>query len=59
MTRGRTSADSEDAEPDPTDRPTSVAPADAQHAANIINGQRRRSLGNQSPATLYAAATVQ
>lgn len=35
-----------------------VAPADAQHAADIINGQRRRSLDYQSPATLYAAATV-
>lgn len=28
------------------------------HAASIINGQRRRSLGHQSPTTLYAAATV-
>jgi IS30 family transposase len=28
------------------------------HAARIINGQRRRSLGYQSPATLHAAATV-
>jgi IS30 family transposase len=37
----------------------SVTPADAQHAADIINGQRRRSLNHQSPATLYAALTVQ
>lgn len=32
--------------------------ADADHAATIINGQRRRSLNNHSPATLYAAATM-
>ena len=36
-----------------------VAPARAQHAADIINGQRRRTLDYQSPASLYAAATVQ
>ena len=36
-----------------------VAPAHADHVASIINGQRRRSLGYQSPAALYAAATVQ
>ena len=36
-----------------------VTPAEARHAADIINGQRRRSLDYQSPATLYAAATVQ
>lgn len=36
-----------------------INPADADHAADIINGQRRRSLDYQSPATLYAAATVQ
>ena len=35
-----------------------VAPAQAQHAADIINGQRRRLLGYQSPASLYAAAIV-
>lgn len=35
-----------------------VTPADALHAADIINGQRRRSLGYQSPASLYAAAIV-
>ena len=35
-----------------------VTPADAQHAADIINGQRRRSLDYQSPASLYAAAIV-
>ena len=34
-------------------------PADVDNAADILNGQRRRSLGYQSPATLYAAATVQ
>jgi len=36
-----------------------VAQADAEHAANIVNGQRRRGLDNQSPAGLYAALTVQ
>ena len=36
-----------------------VTPAQAQHAANIINHQRRRSLHHQSPAELYAALTVQ
>lgn len=36
-----------------------IDPAHADHAANIINGQRRRSLDHQSPAALYAAATVQ
>ena len=36
-----------------------ISPADADHAADIINGQRRRSLNYHSPATLYAAATVQ
>jgi len=35
-----------------------IAPADAQHAADIINGQRRRTLDYQSPANLYAHATV-
>jgi IS30 family transposase len=29
------------------------------HVASIVNGQRRRSLGYQSPTELYAAATVQ
>jgi IS30 family transposase len=33
-------------------------PAEVNHAAGILNGQRRRSLDYQSPATLYAAATV-
>jgi len=33
-----------------------VAPAHADHVASIVNGQRRRSLGYQSPAALYAAA---
>lgn len=36
-----------------------IDPAHAHHAADIINGQRRRSLDYQSPAALYAAATVQ
>jgi IS30 family transposase len=36
-----------------------VTPAAAQHAADIVNGQRRRGLDNQSPADLYAALTVQ
>jgi IS30 family transposase len=36
-----------------------VQPAEADHVASIINGQRRRSLGYQSPTALYAAATVQ
>ena len=36
-----------------------IDPANAQHAANIINGQRRRSLDYQSPTTLYTAATMQ
>jgi IS30 family transposase len=35
-----------------------VAPADAQHAADIINSQRRRSLDYHSPSSLYAAATM-
>ena len=37
----------------------SVDPAHADHAAGIINRQRRRSLDYQSPANLYTAATVQ
>jgi IS30 family transposase len=36
----------------------SVEPAHVDHVASIINGQRRRNLGYQSPAALYAAATV-
>ena len=36
-----------------------IAPAAADHAATTINGQRRRSLAHHSPATLYAALTVQ
>lgn len=32
--------------------------AHAQHAADVVNGQRRRKLGYQSPANLYAAASV-
>jgi transposase, IS30 family len=36
-----------------------VEPAHAAHVASIVNGQRRRSLGYQSPTALYAAATVQ
>jgi len=36
-----------------------VTPAEAQAVADIINGQRRRKLDYQSPASLYAAATVQ
>ena len=36
-----------------------VTPAQAQHAAAIINHQRRRSLHHQSPAEFYAALTVQ
>ncbi len=36
-----------------------VTAAQAQHAAAIINHQRRRSLHHQSPAELYAALTVQ
>ena len=35
-----------------------VDQAEADHAASIINGQRRRSLDCKSPAALYAAATV-
>lgn len=35
-----------------------VTQAEVEHAASIINNQRRRSLGYQSPANLYAAATV-
>jgi IS30 family transposase len=35
-----------------------IAQADADHAAGIINGQRRRSLANHSPAMLYAAAST-
>jgi IS30 family transposase len=36
-----------------------IDPDHADHAAAIINGQRRRSLDYQSPTDLYAAATVQ
>ncbi len=36
-----------------------IEPAHADHVADIINNQRRRSLGYQSPAVLYAALTVQ
>lgn len=36
-----------------------VAQADADHAATIVNGQRRRGLNNQSPTDLYTALTVQ
>ena len=35
-----------------------VTVAQAEHAAHIINHQRRRSLNHQSPAELYAALTV-
>ena len=35
-----------------------VSQADADHAAHIVNGQRRRGLDNQSPTNLYAALTV-
>lgn len=37
---------------------SAVDQTDIDEAAAIINGQRRRLLGNHSPATLYAAATV-
>jgi IS30 family transposase len=36
-----------------------VAQVDADHAAAIVNGQRRRGLNNQSPTDLYTALTVQ
>lgn len=36
-----------------------IDPAHADHVADIINGQRRRSLNYHSPASLYAAAIVQ
>lgn len=35
-----------------------VTPAQAQHAADTLNHQRRRSLNNHSPAELYNALTV-
>ncbi|MDH4146817.1 MAG: hypothetical protein OEY23_16785 [Acidimicrobiia bacterium] len=35
-----------------------VDQATADHAAHIINGQRRRSLAYQSPASLYHQLTV-
>lgn len=35
-----------------------IAQADADHAATIINGQRRRHLNYQSPTILYTAATA-
>ena len=35
-----------------------VTPAQAEHAADIINHQRRRSLNHTSPAELYAAVTA-
>jgi len=37
----------------------SVNEADVDHAASIINDQRRRSLDYQSPTALEAAAAVQ
>ena len=37
----------------------SITPAAADHAATIINGQRRRHLDHHSPTALYAAAIVQ
>lgn len=36
----------------------STEPAHADHVASIINNQRRRNLDYQTPAALYAAATV-
>ena len=36
-----------------------VSPTQAAHTATIVNGQRRRSLNNQSPTALYTALTVQ
>lgn len=36
-----------------------VSPAAANHAATIVNDQRRRGLDNQSPTDLYTALTVQ
>jgi len=36
-----------------------VEQVDVNHAASIINGQRRRSRNYQSPAALYAATAVQ
>ncbi len=35
-----------------------ATPAEVDHAAGIINGQRRRNLGGHSPAALYNALTV-
>lgn len=35
-----------------------ITPDNANTAATIINGQRRRSLAYQSAATIYAALTV-
>jgi IS30 family transposase len=35
-----------------------ITPAGADHAASIINGQRRRLLDHHSPTALYDAATV-
>jgi IS30 family transposase len=35
-----------------------IAQAAADHAATIINGQRRRHLNYQSPTMLYTAATA-
>jgi len=37
----------------------SITPAAADHAATIINDQRRRHLDHHSPTALYTAATVQ
>lgn len=39
-------------------RPRRRRPADADHAASIINRQRRRGLNNHSPHHLYTALTV-
>jgi len=36
-----------------------ITPAEVDHAATIINNQRRRNLNYQTPANLYAALTVQ
>ena len=38
---------------------SSVEQDHVDHVASIVNGQRRRSLGYQSPAALYAGAAVQ
>jgi IS30 family transposase len=55
---GTSTASGGDGSPRGTDL-AGIDPDHADHVAGIINGQHRRSLDYHSPASLYAAATVQ